>query len=174
MTLADHVTSILIDAGVAHALIGAGALAAAGVARSTLDIDLLTTDTRVLEVSFWDSLRAIDTTIEIRKGDADDPLAGVMRASRNGKRPVDLFVGRHPWQRRAIDRSLLLPTGLRVVLPRDLVLLKLYAGGTQDRWDIRQLLDAVERTSLIAEVEEDLSDLPPRAFSLWAGIRGSD
>lgn len=53
MILSDRVVSILNDAGVAHALIGAAALAAAGVARSTLDLDLLTLDARVLDPAFW-------------------------------------------------------------------------------------------------------------------------
>jgi len=40
MTLGDRVMSALDARGIAHALIGAAALAAAGVARSTLDLDL--------------------------------------------------------------------------------------------------------------------------------------
>ncbi|MGH9203348.1 MAG: hypothetical protein ACRD2A_19140 [Vicinamibacterales bacterium] len=172
MTLDDRVAAILADGGVPHALIGAAALAAAGVARSTLDVDFLTTDARVLEPSFWNALRSAGAHVDIRRGDADDPLAGVMRASMPDERPVDLIVGRYEWQRRAIDRARALPTGLRVVQPRDVVLLKLYAGGTQDVWDIQQLLDAVDHVALISQVDEDVRDLPPQAFSLWAGIRG--
>ena len=44
MTLVDRVSARLQAAGIPHALIGAAALAAAGVARSTFDIDLLTVD----------------------------------------------------------------------------------------------------------------------------------
>ena len=75
------------------------------------------------------------------------------------------------WQQRAVARARTLPGGLRVVLPRDLVLLKLYAGGTQDLWDIRQLLISTDRAALIAEVEEDLTELPPPAAALWAVAR---
>ena len=170
MTLAARVMACLNDADVAHATIGAAALAAAGVVRSSLDLDLLTLDERVLDRQFWSALVAGGVAIDVRRGDQDDPLVGVVRASAETERPVDVIVGRHAWQRRAIERARALPSGERVVRPRDLVLLKLYAGGDQDVWDIRQLLAATDRNALIAEVEEDLSSLPPQAAALWATI----
>lgn len=170
MTLAARVMACLNDADVAHATIGAAALAAAGVVRSSLDLDLLTLDERVLDRQFWSALVAGGVAIDVRRGDQDDPLVGVVRASAETERPVDVIVGRHAWQRRAIERARALPSGERVVRPRDLVLLKLYAGGDQDVWDIRQLLAATDRNALIAEVEEDLSGLPPQAAALWATI----
>lgn len=74
MTLFDRVVALLRD----H-----------GIARSTFDIDVLTMDGRVLEPALWDSLRAHHTTIEIRPGDVDDPLAGVVRIDAAG----ELLVG---------------------------------------------------------------------------------
>jgi hypothetical protein len=171
MTLGDRVAAMLDAAGVAHALIGATALAAAGVVRSTLDLDLLTVDRRVLQQPFWDALRSAGADVDVRRGDADDPLAGVVRASMPGERPVDLIVGRHAWQGRAVERARTLASGLRVVLPRDVVLLKLYAGGTQDLWDVRQLLVAIDSPALVSQVEEELSDLPPQATVLWSNVR---
>ena len=64
MTLLDRVSGLLTARGIPHALIGAAALAARGIARSTYDIDLLTTDrwaassafsrlASVLSISFW-------------------------------------------------------------------------------------------------------------------------
>jgi hypothetical protein len=132
MTLADRVIARLNGAQVAHATVGAAALAAAGVVRSSLDLDLLTLDTRVLDRSFWTELAGTGAAVDVRRGDHDDPLAGVVRATADGERPVDVIVGRYPWQQRAVDRAQALPSGERVVRPRDLVLLKLYAGGTQD------------------------------------------
>ena len=57
-----------------------------------------------------------------------------------------------------------------VLRPSDLALLKLYAGGPQDAWDIEQLLAGADRGALIAEVESRLADLPPRATALWRRI----
>lgn len=173
MTLGERVSAAFDAAGVPHALIGAAALAAAGIVRSTLDLDLLTLDHRVLDQIFWGPLRDAGAGIEVRRGDVDDPLAGVVRASMPNERPVDVIVGRHAWQQRAIDRAQVLPSSARVVQPRDLVLLKLHAGGAQDLWDIGQLLAAAEGPDLASQVDEDLPDLPAPAAALWAGVRGS-
>jgi len=174
MTLGDRVMASLDGRGIPHALIGAAALAASGVARSTLDLDLLTLDARVLDEAPWTSFRASGVDVEIRRGDADDPLAGVVRIAMAGERPVDIVLGRYAWQRRAVERALRLPDGGRVVQARDLVLLKLYAGGAQDLWDIRQLVAALVGTSLVADVDADLGDLPPGARALWASALKPD
>jgi len=170
MTLAARVTATLDEAQVAHAVVGAAALAAAGVVRSSLDLDLLTLDERVLDHGLWGGLVATGVEVEVRRGDRDDPLAGVARVTAPGERPVDIIVGRYAWQQRAVTRARVLPDGQRVVLARDLVLLKLYAGGTQDLWDIRRLLETPDSAVLIAEVEEDLAVLPPPAAALWHSV----
>jgi hypothetical protein len=48
-------------------------------------------------------------------------------------------------------------------------LFKLAAGGAQDAWDIARLLK-VSQPTVIAEVEERLSDLPSYAAELWQRI----
>lgn len=174
MTLGERVMSALDARGIAHAMIGAAALAASGVARSTLDLDLLTLDRRVLDHDLWTALRATGVEVDVRRGDADDPLAGVVRISMTGERPVDIILGRLAWQHRAVERAQPLPDGTRVVLARDLVLLKLYAGGAQDLWDIRQLLTVLANTALVAEVDADLSDLPDEMRTLWTSARKPD
>lgn len=75
MTLTARVTGILDAAQVAHAVIGAAALAAAGVVRSSLDLDLLTLDSRVLDRRFWAGLSEGGAAVDVRRGDMDDPLA---------------------------------------------------------------------------------------------------
>lgn len=58
-----------------------------------------------------------------------------------------------------------------VALPFDLVLLKLYAGGPQDAWDIHQLLDAVP--NLAADVEAAVASLRTECATLWRHIVGA-
>ena len=53
----------------------------------------------------------------------------------------------------------------------DLILLKLYAGGPQDAWDIEQLLACEERSAVIREVERHLEALPEECRALWARLR---
>lgn len=170
MTLVDRVLRLLNAHAVPHALIGASALAAHGIARSTYDIDLLTTDARVLGVGLWDPLRAENTMIDIRRGDVDDPLGGVVRLEAPGERPVDIILGKHTWQTRALERAERPPEGPPVVTARDLILLKLYAGGTQDLWDVRELLQLPGSEQLAADVGADLAEQPRAMQERWAEV----
>ena len=171
MTLLDRVSALLVDAGIPHALIGAAALAAAGVARSTFDVDLLVLDGSVLRATAWAPLHDEGASIEIRSGDDDDPLRGVVRIEAAAERPVDVIVGRHQWQARVLERALRPDTGPPVAAPRDIVLLKLYAGGSQDLWDVRELLQAERAERLIADVETDLVDMPQSMRDRWMTAR---
>jgi hypothetical protein len=171
MTLLARVVTVLDGSGASCALIGAAALAAAGVARSTFDVDLLTTDPSVLRPSLWAGLRAEGVSVEIRHADADDPLGGVVRIEAPAERPVDVIVGKHAWQARAVSRAHRPGAGPAIVQPRDLVLLKLYAGGTQDLWDIRELLRLPDGAALETAVQEDLEGLAPFMRERWADVR---
>lgn len=158
---------------VGFALIGASAMAIHGVSRATLDIDLLVTDARVLSASFWEGLR-LSVAPDIRAGDADDPLAGVVRLCADGDRDVDVVVGRGEWNAEVIVRADAATFGgviVPAVRPADLILLKLYAGGSQDRWDIEQLLAGPDRVELVREVETRLPLLPARSTRLWRTLR---
>ncbi|HEX9687511.1 MAG TPA: hypothetical protein VGB47_00380 [Thermoanaerobaculia bacterium] len=174
MRLLAQVLAALEAASVSHALIGAGAMAVHGVSRATLDLDLLTTDTSVFDPRRWEELRRGGVDVEVRRGDIEDPLAGVVRLRAAGERSVDIIVGRHPWQQDIVERAERLLGGevlVPVVRAGDLILLKLFAGGLQDAWDVEQLLAAGDREALLAEVEERLTELPPECEALWRKIR---
>jgi predicted nucleotidyltransferase len=166
--LLDAVAAHLRHRDVPHALIGAAALALHGVSRSTFDQDLLVVDERVLADSFWRDFEP-GARVEIRRGDRDDPLAGVVRLQAGDERDVDLVVGRSGWQREMLDRAepIVEGVGLAVVRAADLILLKLYAGGSQDRWDIEQLLALDQARTIRQEVERRLPALPDRSATLW-------
>lgn len=53
-------------------------MAARGYPRFTIDIDLLTSDARVLEQTTWAELIETGATVDARRGDADGPLGGVV------------------------------------------------------------------------------------------------
>jgi hypothetical protein len=171
LKLLSSVSAILVGAAIPHSLIGAAAMTVYGVGRSTLDLDLLTTEPRALDGAMWRPIREAGASVDLRRGDADDPLAGIVRFEMPGEAPVDLVVGRGAWQKEILSRSPRVRLGgleLAVALPSDLILLKLYAGGPQDAWDIQQLLAAGDRAALVAEVERRLGQLPPEAAALWA------
>lgn len=171
MTLFDEVAAVLSEHGVAHAVIGAFALAAHGVSRSTADQDLLVIDRQVLEPHFWNAI-ASNVKIDARRGDSDDPLAGVVRLTRAGDRDVDVVVGRHQWEAEILTRAAALETtGVPLAEPADLILMKLYAGGSQDRWDIEQLLAVKGDAATIAAVDDRIAVLPARSREMWLTLR---
>jgi predicted nucleotidyltransferase len=175
VSLLAAVTAVLEQQRTAYALIGAGALAVHGISRSTLDQDLLVVDPAVLDADMWAALTGT-ARCDIRRGDADDPLLGVVRITADGQRDVDVIVGRYMWQRELLRRAQSISIGGRsvpVARPADLILLKLYAGGSQDRWDIEQLLALDTGEDLAMEVERSLAALPARCRELWARLRVS-
>jgi hypothetical protein len=168
VSLLQRVVAVLEERQIPYALIGAAAMAAHGVSRSTFDIDFLTTDRRVLEPETW----TIPDPVELRRGDADDPLAGVVRVSVTGEASIDVIVGRDQWQQRLLSatrRATLEGVSVPVVDAAGLILLKLFAGGPQDAWDIEQLLAASE-PGVAAAVERGIADLPDHAGALWKRI----
>lgn len=159
--------------GTPFALVGAAALALHGVPRSTRDLDLLTIDAQCLEAEYWRSIGGGRIEVAVRRGDVGDPLAGVVRLRPSADSPVDVVVGRSPWQRGVLERAE--PATVDgVVVPvaqaADLVLLKLFAGGPQDLWDIAQLLGGDERHTIARDVEGRLAALPAECARLWAEV----
>ncbi|MBA2303393.1 MAG: hypothetical protein H0W08_12245 [Acidobacteria bacterium] len=166
-----RVHEALAAADIPHALIGAAALAVHGVSRSTFDQDLLVTDTGVLDLRIWDSLAAT-AGIDIRRGDYHDPLAGVVRVTADSERDVDVIVGRDDWQREIVQEALthdLRAGAIPVASPAGLVLLKLYAGGPQDFWDIDQLR-AIGGSALDAAVNSRVVRLPAPMREVWTRL----
>ena len=169
MSLLEEISSALEAAGIRYALIGAAALAAYGVNRASVDLDLFAADASCLRLDLWAGLQSQGVAVQVRKGDLSDPLAGVVRFQAPGEAPIDIVVGKWTWQTRILERAELIG-GVLVVRAADLVLLKLYAGGLQDAWDVQQLLARPFRDDLVLEVESRLSDLPARCQDLWKKI----
>jgi len=172
VTLFDTVTALLDTHNIPHAVIGAAALALHGISRSTVDQDLLVTDSRVLAEAFWEPVGP-PATIDIRRGDDADPLAGVVRLERANERTVDVVVGRFNWQAAMLSRAERIKGADRdipVVRAADLVLLKLYAGGSQDRWDIEQLIAIDTDRRIGSEVDSRVGELPARCAAMWNAL----
>lgn len=139
MDAAARVIGHLEGRGVAAALIGGLALGAHGIARATLDADLLVADPVVLDAGFWATMENLGAP-EIHGG--DDPLLGVVRFAA-GEEPVDVIVGRGAWIVSVLQRRIRIDVGghsLPLVDGADLVLLKLFAAGPQDLIEAKSLL----------------------------------
>ena len=173
--LLARVVGVLEERGIPFALIGAAAMAAHGVSRSTYDTDLFSVGSTALDPAVWSALSADGVDVEIRHGDDDDPLLGVVRCSLDDQ-AIDLVVGRSRWQQEIIARAsptLVFAITLPIVTMEDLILLKLYAGGIQDRWDIQQLLASADAARVASEVDVRVQSLPERCQALWMQLRAA-
>ncbi len=158
---------------VPYALIGAAAMAAHGVLRSTDDMDLLVSDRSVLHLDFWKSAVDQGFAVSIRIGDDEDRLAGGVKLEKEGARSLDVVVGRHRWQAEILERAEPLKFGrieLPLVLASDLILLKLFAGARQDILDVEAILDGGDRRRLEAAVNPHIGRLPRYAREAWRDI----
>jgi hypothetical protein len=98
----------------------------------------------------------------------------VIRIRAADERDVDVVVGRGAWQRDLLTRAEPMRIGavdVPVVTAADLVLLKLYAGGSQDKWDIEQLLAADADGDVRTAVERHIGALPNRCRTVWSDLR---
>jgi len=165
LTLLADLVAYCEQRNVNVALIGAAAMTVYGISRTTFDTDLLTVDRAVLRNDFWHELA---DPADVRRGDFDDPLAGVVRIKRTGDRTVDIVVGKYKFQLAVLSRATRINVSnadVHVVTAADLVLLKLFAGGMKDLLDVEMLLHA--DPALRTEVEQRLPDLPEEARRLW-------
>ncbi len=175
MSLLRDVVAVLEANRVDHALIGAAAMAIHGVSRATADIDLFTVDDQVLQARLWNELEDRGVNLRLLKGDFEDPLAGSVRLALAGDRTVDVVVGRYAWQKTIVESAEKMSIGevtVKVAPPAGLVLLKLYAGGPKDAWDIRSLMESHEEAeSIKAQVDEAVPRLPAESRELWKQLR---
>ncbi len=160
----------LSERGLPVCLIGAAALSVHGFSRYSVDVDLLTVDRRALSELFW---RGAPFLPEVRRGDDDDPLAGVVRWKVDP--PVDLVVGKGHAARFAIETAeARAGVPCLVATPLALALLKLEAGSPQDCADVLSL--AVAQRELngarwIGEIEGQLTGLSKEARRAWESLR---
>lgn len=165
----EPVLRVLASLGAPAALIGGHALAARGYPRFTVDIDLLTTDTRVLDERTWEALRRSGATVDVRRGDADDPLAGVVHILLPDGTDVDLIVAKWSWEADVLARATPMRIGgadIPVPVTSDLILLKLAAGGYLDRQDAAALLAMSDR-DVIRDVERHIDNVRPDIRESW-------
>ena len=129
----------------------------------------------MLDQGLWTSLRDGGASTRIVRGDSDDPLLGAVRFSTPQERTIDVVVIAGGWVRAILEGTTAFAfagTDVAVASASSLVLLKLYAGGPKDAWDIRALLESQdEPDALRADVDERVESMPAECRRLWAQLR---
>lgn len=145
LQVAEEIAAILGEFMLPVVVIGAVALAAHRYPRFTEDIDLAVLASQTEMQRLTDRLRSRGFDVEFHKPDAEDPLGGVIDVSGSfGLVQIINFEDRFP----AIIHDALAGedvrvrpgSALRIVPIRQLVALKLYAGGWKSHADIVELL----------------------------------
>jgi len=170
MKSVERICRTLDTIGASYALIGGRAVGIRGYPRMTTDYDFLTGDRRVLQHSAWRDVEKLGATVDPRKGDFDDPLAGVVHIAFADGSEADIVVAKMKWQQGVIDRAEVVNIGgIDMPVPRtsDLILLKLAAGGILDQQDIVALLAVSDRKRVTSEVDEHVGQLDPDAAAIW-------
>jgi hypothetical protein len=173
MNVIEAVSGVLESIGAPYALIGGRAVGARGYPRMTLDYDFLTSDARVLQRETWKRLQEAGATIDPRKGDFDDPIAGVVHIAFADGVEADVLLAKWKWESEIIERAEPLDVGGPVVpvpLTSDLILLKLAAGGPIDLQDVVALV-AMDRETLIREVDEKVDRVLPDVSAAWTLLK---
>jgi hypothetical protein len=172
--LLESVAGVLESIGVPYALTGGYALAMRGYPNLTIDFELLTIDRRVLESGIWDGAKASGARVEIREGDADDVLAGIVRVTVDSQRYVDVFVSKATSAMMMINRAERMPVvdvSVPVLRASDLLLDKLADANYSDLLDAHLLFAATNRAQLIREVEEHIAEVRPDVSEEWNRIK---
>jgi hypothetical protein len=173
MNVVEAVSAVLESIGAPYALIGGRAVGARGHPRMTLDYDFLTSDARILTREIWASLERAGATIDPRKGDYDDPIAGVVHIAFADGIEADVLLARWKWELEIIERSEPLDVGGAVVpvpIVSDLILLKLAAGGPIDLQDVVALL-ASNPGPLIEQVDRKIDLVHPDVLTTWNNLK---
>jgi len=173
MNVIEAVSKVLESIGTPYALIGARAVGARGHPRMTLDYDFLIADSRVLERETWKDLENSGAMVDPRKGDFDDPIAGVVHIAFADGAEADVLLAKWNWELEILERAESLDVGGWVVpvpITSDLILLKLAAGGPVDLQDVVALL-ATDRETLTSEIDLKIDRVQPDVSAVWELIR---
>ena len=136
---------ILRTENVDYAVIGAMAASVHGVIRASRDADALLSVSMPALAGLERHFKAAGFDTQLRRGDADDPVSGILALRDGFENRVDLLVGIRGFDPAAFARAVEIPfdgESLRVVSLEDFVAMKVFAGGPQDIADARSALEA--------------------------------
>jgi predicted nucleotidyltransferase len=137
------VIQVLNREGVEYAVIGALAAAVHGSIRGSADADALVPVAVRRLSSLSRVLAKSGFSVDLRRGDADDPIPAMLLVSDAHENRVDLLGGLRGLDPDVMSRTLNVPFGgdtIRVVSREDFIAMKCFAGGPQDLEDARVAL----------------------------------
>lgn len=145
-----EVVALLDVSSIDYAVIGALAAAVHGVVRASVDADAVVQVTAAKLSELQATLTDHGLTVELRRGDFDDPIPAMLQVTDEFGNRVDLLAGLRGLDAGVYARAIRIPfegTQLRVAGREDFIAMKAFAGGPLDLVDARRAI-AVNRESL--------------------------
>lgn len=128
-----------------YAVIGAMAASVHGLVRASVGADVVLSSPAAALGRLESLYIAAGFGTELRRGDAEDPIAAMLVLTDRYHNRVDLLVGLRGLEPEAFERAITVPfqgETLRVIGREDFIAMKAFAGGPQDLADARNVLAA--------------------------------
>ncbi len=134
------IIDILNQRKTAYAVIGAFAVSFYGSVRASLDVDaVISIHTREELTGLSRDLKHAGWVVEQRRGDQDDPIAGVTYIQDQFGNRVDLLLGIRGMDKKIFDRvkeARFMNSKIKMVSQEDLIAMKIFAGSPKDLQDV--------------------------------------
>jgi predicted nucleotidyltransferase len=145
------VIDVLTHERVDYAVIGALAAAVYGAIRASVDADALVSLTVARLSNLSQVFKKKPFTVELRRGNPDDPIPAMLIIGDRHQNRVDLLGGLRGLDPQTLSRAIEVPfsgSAIRVVSREDFIAMKCFAGRPQDLEDARIALRTAERLDL--------------------------
>jgi hypothetical protein len=153
------VVDVLAARSIDYAVIGALAASLHGAGRASLDADLVVSASVVEGTRINQAMKLAGLTTELRRGDLEDAIPGLVRVSDAFGNQVDVLLGIRGLDPKAFSRTVEVPlegTLLRFVGREDFIAMKVAAGGPVDLVDAEGAI-AADPKSLNVELVRKLA-----------------
>lgn len=141
------VVALLNEQGIEYGVVGALAASVYGTVRATTDADALVSVLPSKLAGLEKILRKAGLTVELRRGDSDDPIPALFVISDQFGNRVDLLGGLRGLDPEAFERTIGVAfsrTTLRIIGREDFIAMKCFAGGPQDIADAQEAIRAAD------------------------------
>lgn len=139
------VVDVLAARSIDYAVIDALAASLHGAGRASLDADLVVSAGVMEGTRIDEALKRAGLTTELRRGDLEDAVPGLVRVSDSFGNQVDVLLGIRGFDPKAFSRTVEVPlegTRLRFVGREDFIAMKVAAGGPIDLADAESAIAA--------------------------------
>lgn len=137
------VIEVLRREDIDYAVVGALAAAVYGTIRASADADALVSLSLARLTALSRALKRAGFDVQLRRGDADDPIPAMLVVTDQHGNRVDLLGGLRGLDPQVLARTTEIPFSgetIRVVSREDFIAMKCFAGGPQDLEDARVAL----------------------------------